>query len=225
MIARTILFDDVFIRALKETIPQIVLLGAGYDTRAYRFADLNKYSRIIELDNAATQNRKKKCLKKFQIEIPEQVTHISLDFNKESLKDVLQNAGYKDDKKALFIWEGVCMYLEPKSVDAIFGFITHSSHSRSVIAFDYAITISDDNSHHYYGAAEIIQITKKPRSKESFKFTIDEDKIEPFLNKRGFKIVSHLNHKQIEESFLLRENGTPIGQPNGMFRFAIASPK
>jgi len=224
VMARTAFFDDVFIAALNEAVPQIVLLGAGYDTRAYRFADLNKYSRIIELDNAATQNRKKKYLKNFKIEIPEHVTHISMDFNKESLKDVLQCAGYKDDRKTLFIWEGVCMYLEPKSVDAILGFITHSSHSKSSIAFDYAVTISDDNSHNYYGAGEIIQIMKKPYSNESFKFTIDEDKTESFFNQRGLKIVRHLNHMQFEKLFLLRENGAPIGQPNGMFRFVIASP-
>jgi O-methyltransferase involved in polyketide biosynthesis len=66
-----------------------------------------------------------------------------MDFNKESLKDVLQRAGYEDDRKTLFIWEGVCMYLDPKSVDTILAFIADSSHRESSIAFDYAITISD----------------------------------------------------------------------------------
>jgi methyltransferase (TIGR00027 family) len=224
VMARTAFFDEVFIAALNEAIPQIVLLGAGYDTRAYRFADLNKYSRIIELDNAATQNRKKRCLKNFKIQIPERVAHISMDFNKDSLKDVLQCAGYEDDRKALFIWEGVCMYLEAKSVDTILAFVTDSSHRQSAIAFDYAITISDDNRHKYYGAGEIIRIMKKSRSNELFKFTIDEDKIEPFFNQRGLNIVRHLNPIQIEKSSLLREYGTPIGRPNGMFRFVIASP-
>ena len=224
VMARTAFFDEVFIAALNEAIPQIVLLGAGYDTRAYRFADLNKYSRIIELDNAATQNRKKRCLKNFKIQIPERVAHISMDFNKDSLKDVLQCAGYEDDRKTLFIWEGVCMYLEAKSVDTILAFVTDSSHRQSAIAFDYAITISDDNRHKYYGAGEIIRIMKKSRSNELFKFTIDEDKIEPFFNQRGLNIVRHLNPIQIEKSSLLREYGTPIGRPNGMFRFVIASP-
>jgi methyltransferase (TIGR00027 family) len=224
VMARTAFFDEVFINALNEAIPQIVLLGAGYDTRAYRFADLNRYSRIIEMDNAATQNRKKKCLKNFKIEIPESVTQVTMDFNRESLKDVLHCAGYEDDRKTLFIWEGVCMYLEPKSVDTILAVTTDSSHRESAIAFDYAITISDDNSHKYYGAGEIIQIMKKSRSNESFKFTVDEDKIESFFSQRGLKIVRHLNHIQVEKLFLLREKGAPIGQPNGMFRFVIASP-
>jgi len=224
VMARTAFFDEVFINALNEAIPQIVLLGAGYDTRAYRFADLNRYSRIIEMDNAATQNRKKKCLKNFKIEIPESVTHVTMDFNRESLKDVLHCAGYEDDRKTLFIWEGVCMYLEPKSVDTILAFITDSLHRESAIAFDYAITISDEAIHKYYGGGELAQIMKKPRSNESFKFTVDEDNKELFFKQRGFKIISHLSHMQIEKLYLLNENKTPIGQPNGIFRIVIASP-
>jgi hypothetical protein len=48
---------------------------------------------------------------------------------------------------------------------------------------------------------------------------------ESFLGQRGFQIVKHLRHRQIEESFLMEKNGASIGQPNGMLRFAIASPK
>ena len=64
IIARTLFFDEVFTQALKESIPQIVFLGAGYDSRGIRFKHLNNSTQIIELDMAATQNRKIKCLKK-----------------------------------------------------------------------------------------------------------------------------------------------------------------
>jgi methyltransferase (TIGR00027 family) len=107
MLARTVFFDNVFIDALNKNIPQIVLLGAGYDTRAYRFKKLNKDTKIIELDMATTQNRKKKCLKKAQIDFPKHVKLVPIDFNKESLKNVLEKAGYENNEKTLFIWEGV----------------------------------------------------------------------------------------------------------------------
>ena len=58
-IARTTFFDNIFIDALNKNIPQIVLLGAGYDTRAYRFAEINNTTKIIELDIETTQNRKR----------------------------------------------------------------------------------------------------------------------------------------------------------------------
>ena len=102
MLARTAFFDSVFIDALNQDIPQIVLLGAGYDTRAYRFAKLNNATKIIELDIAPTQNRKKKCLEKAQIDTPNQVTFVPIDFNRESLKDVLEQSGYENNEKTLY---------------------------------------------------------------------------------------------------------------------------
>jgi len=224
MLARTVFFDHVFIGALNENIPQIVLLGAGYDTRAFRLAKLNKAAKIIELDITATQNRKKKCLKKAHLEIPEQVTLVPIDFNKESLQNVLENAGYDHDEKTLFIWEGVSYYLEPESVDATLAFVNKSSPNESVIVFDYAVSISEENIDNYYGVKEFAQTWRKHRSGELFRFTIDEGKIEPFLEQRGLKIVNHLDHKEIEKTFLLNENGSLIGQITGFFRFAMASP-
>lgn len=52
--ARTAYFDKLFTDALHISIPQIVLLGAGYDTRAYRFSDVNNGTKIFELDALTT---------------------------------------------------------------------------------------------------------------------------------------------------------------------------
>jgi len=224
VLARTAFFDNVFIDALNKNIPQIVLLGAGYDTRAYRFAKLNNTTKIIDLDIATTQNRKKKCLKKAQIDIPKHVTLVPINFNKESLKNVLEKAGYENNEKTLFIWEGVSYYLEPDSVDATLEFVKYSSHNESVIAFDYAISISEENINNYYGVKEFAQTWRKHRSNELFRFAIDEGRIESFLEQRGLKIVTHLDNKEIEKTFLLNENGSLIGQITGSFRFAMASP-
>ncbi len=224
VLARTAFFDNVFLDALKENIPQIVVLGAGYDTRAYRFQKLNNTTKIIELDISTTQNRKKKCLKKAQIDRPKHVTLVPINLNKESLKNVLEKAGYKNNEKTLFIWEGVNYYLEPESVDATWEFVKNSSHNESLIAFDYAISISEANINNYYGAKEFAQTWEKYHSNEPFIFTIDEGKIESFLEQRGLKIVNHLDNKEIEKKFLLNENGSLIGQVTGSFRLAMASP-
>ena len=224
MLARTAFFDNVFIDALNKNVPQIALLGAGYDTRAYRFSKLNNTTKIIELDIATTQNRKKKCFKKAQIDIPKHVRLVPINFNKESLKNVLEKAGYEKNDKTLFIWEGVSYYLEPESVDATLEFVNNSSHNESVIAFDYAISISEENINNYYGVKEFVQTWRKHRSDELFRFAIDEGKIESFLEQRGLKIVNHLDNKEIEKTFLLNENGSLIGQINGSFRFVLASP-
>lgn len=224
MLARTAFFDKAFSDALNENIPQIVLLGAGYDTRAYRFATQNSTTKIIELDIATTQTRKKKCLEKARIGIPKHVRFVPINFNKEVLKDVLERAGYAHNVKTLFIWEGVIYYLEPESVDATLEFINNSSHNESIIAFDYVISITEENMKHYYGAKEFAQTWRKHRSGEPFKFAVDDGKIESFLEQRGLKLVTHLDNREIENEFLLNANGSLIGQINGSFRFVSASP-
>ena len=223
IIARTAFFDYVFIDALNNKIPQIVLLGAGYDSRAYRFATLNIATKIIELDIAPTQDRKKKCLKKAQIDIPNNVTFVPINFNQESLLNVLEKAGYNKREKTLFLWEGVSYYLESESVDATLEFVNHSSHKESIIALDYIISISEKN-RTYYGSKEFFQAMKKHHANERLMFGIDEDGAELYFRQRGLKMIDHLDNEEIERTFLFNEDGLSIGKITGPFRFALASP-
>ena len=224
LIARTAYFDNLFVNALNENIPQIVLLGAGYDTRAYRFAKLNNGTKIIELDAPTTQNQKKKCLGKSKIEISSDVVFNSIDFNRESLKIVLEKAGYDNNKKTLFLWEGVSYYLDPESVDATLELVRNYSHNESIIAFDYIISVPTEKLHNYYGAKELVQSMAKRHPNERGKFAIEEEKIESFLEQRGLKMVEHLKNGEIENRFLTNENGSLIGQITELFRFVLASP-
>ena len=224
LIARTAYFDNLFVNALNKNIPQIVLLGAGYDTRAYRFAKLNNSTKIIELDAPTTQNRKKKCLGKSKIEISSDVVFNSIDFNRESLKIVLEKAGYDNNKKTLFLWEGVSYYLDPESVNATLELVRNYSHNESIIAFDYIISVPTEKLHNYYGVKELVQSMAKRHPNERGKFAIEEEKIESFLEQRGLKMVEHLKNREIENRFLTTENGSLIGQITECFRFVLASP-
>jgi len=94
--------------------------------------------------------------KKARIDIPKQVTLVPTDFNKESLRSVLENAGYENNEKTLFLWEGISYYLESESVDATLKFVKYSLHSDSVIAFDYVISISKENMNNYYGVKKLL---------------------------------------------------------------------
>lgn len=223
MIARTAFFDRLFLDALKNKTPQIVLLGAGYDSRAYRFAKLNQGTRIFELDAPPTQDRKKKCIRKAQIDISENVTFVPINFNQESIKNKLEKADYKHDQNTLFIWEGVSYYLELESVETTLEFVRQASHEETFIGFDYTTSISDDNMDNFYGVREFTQAMNHHHANEELMFSIDDSKTASFLEQRGLKIVSHLDNKEIERTFLLDENGSQIGQITGHFRFVLAS--
>jgi methyltransferase (TIGR00027 family) len=176
------------------------------------------------LDVATTQNRKKKCLKQARLDIPRDVLLVPINFDEESITGVLENAGYDHDRKTLFLWEGVCYYLEPESVDATLEFVSQSRHRDSLVAFDYIIPVSEENMDRYYGVRKFRETMENDYSEESFKFAIDEDEIASFLSKRGLTIVDHLDNKEIEERFLVDENGSSIGQITGLFRLVSASP-
>ena len=145
ILARTAYFDDLVKQALKERIPQVVFLGAGYDTRAYRFVDLSKETRIFELDIQTTQRSKMDLLKKGDIPIPENLTFVAINFKIDSLSDVLLEGGFRETLKTLFIWEGVTYYLPPKVVDQTMHAIRSVSLPGSTIGFDYVSRFFGDD--------------------------------------------------------------------------------
>ncbi len=211
MIARTAFYDGQFKDALNKQFPQIVLLGAGYDTRAQRFDHLNSGTRIFELDTPSTQNHKKICLEKADVTIPEHLTFVSADLNRESIPGVLEKTGFNSHQKTLFIWEGVTMYLEPVSVDSTLESICRFSNPDSIVAFDYLVTIPEGEINHWYGASQLFQMMKKQYGDEKFIFSIDSGKIRDFLEPRGLKVVEDLDSRALEKRFLTQKDGSLIG--------------
>lgn len=224
LIARTAYFDQLFTSALENGIPQIVLLGAGYDSRAFRFAKLNQSTKIFELDSSPTQERKKKCLKKAKIKTPDKFKFIPIDFNRESLSDVLIQAGFKKQTSALFLWEGVTYYLDPDSVEANLDTFKILAGKDSLIAFDTMVSIKDENLQEYYGAKEFYQSMRAAHPDEKMMFSIPEGQIETFLDKHHLSLVEYLSPQEIERKFLMDEDVSSIGQITGLFRFVLAAP-
>ena len=159
-----------------------------------------------------------------RIEIPQNVKLVPIDFNKDSLKAVLESAGYKEQEKTLFIWEGVSYYLDAESVDATLEFVSRFSHPDSIIAFDYTLLLSEENLSDYYGAKEFAQTMREHHAAEELTFSIQEGKIEAFLEDRGLKMIDHLNDEEIEKRFLTKDNGSLIDPVTGHFCFVTASP-
>lgn len=222
MIARTIYFDRLFVDALKDKTQQIVLLGAGYDSRAYRFAELNTSTNVFELDAPPTQIRKMECLKKARVDIPQHVKVVPIDFIQESIDDALAGAGYNSQASTLFLWEGVSYYLDSRSVDRTLEIVSESLSDKCAIAFDYTVTISDQAMNEVYGVDKFVQSMNEHHPDEGLLFSIDEGDIESFLALRNLKLIEHLDNQGIERELLVDASGYMIGQITGNFRFVIA---
>lgn len=213
VLARTKVMDDAFLEALDVPFEQIILLGAGFDTRALRFTKNNHGTKIFELDAPSTQQPKIKIFQKRRLNIPPELVFVPIDFNRENIFDVLSNAGFQSAKKCLFLWEGVTMYLRPQAVDDTLEFIRLHSTSGSRVVFDYIDASVLRKENRLYGEKEIFDSISK--TGEIWTFGMEQEEVEPFLNRRGFNIIDLYTPADLERKYLKREDGTLFGHING----------
>lgn len=137
MLVRTRFIDERLERALTDGASQVVILGAGFDTRAYRFQDLLAGRKVFEVDYHSTQELKKRRVQEALGNLPAHVVYVEIDFKREALLDVLRRAVYKPGEKTFFIWEGVSMYLPGESVRETLRAIASSSAPGSRLVMDF----------------------------------------------------------------------------------------
>jgi methyltransferase (TIGR00027 family) len=219
-IARTAYLDEVVERALSEQIPQLVFLGAGYDTRACRFSHLLRGTRVFELDEPFTQNQKRAALEAAQVAFPEQLVFVPIDFNTDNLGDRLAAAGYVTDKETLFIWEGVTYYLPPQTVDEMLHFVRHHAPAGSRICFDYMLPKTQLGGR--FGAGQARAAMEALYTDEPLLFDLDETQVMTFLDERGFELADHLTAEQMQARYLMLAGGAPAGRILDLFRLAQA---
>jgi methyltransferase (TIGR00027 family) len=213
LIARTAFFDALVERALREGAPQIVFLGAGYDTRPHRFRDLIGPARIFELDARPTQQRKTDILKSSGIPIPPGLVHVPVNFNSDDFLEKLSSAGFDKRREAVFVWEGVSYYLPAEAVDATLRLIG-SCLPGSSVAFDYAClspeNLQDEKVRH------MREMHRTRYEGEPVRFGIRSPGIREFLGKRGFEIREHLTAEEMQSKYVSRP-GAPSEKIPALF--------
>ncbi|MBN2007251.1 MAG: class I SAM-dependent methyltransferase [Anaerolineae bacterium] len=220
LLARTAVFDAAFVDALERDFSQIVLLGSGMDTRAWRFQDRNRGTKVFDLDIGATQRYKRKLLGRKKVALPETLAFAPIDFNKECLADALAPAGYHEGRQTLFLWEGVTMYLGAEAVDSTLAFIRSSAAGGSVVVFDYVRASVLRRMGTLYGEKEAYEMVA--RADEEWKFGIEDGAIAAFLTKRDFAMLSHYMPSDLEAAYLMAEVGPKFGRINETHCIVIA---
>jgi len=132
---RTAAIDTAVRDAIAAGATQLVILGAGYDGRAWRMPELAGV-RVFEVDHPATQGDKRAHLS----ELPPAtglVSFVSIDFERESLGAVLDRAGHDRSSPTCWIWEGVVMYLTRDAMRATAGGIAGRSAPGSTLIVNY----------------------------------------------------------------------------------------
>jgi methyltransferase (TIGR00027 family) len=213
VVARTKYIDAAFRQALLEKFGQILLLGAGFDTRALRFQAETAATRMFELDVPITQNAKIRQYQKRNLTIPPNTVFVAIDFDKESLPVKLDEAGFRKDRRSLFVLEGVTMYLQPKSVQQTFETIRDYAGAKSRVVFDYvrASALRQDNA--LYGKSGIVKSTSHVA--EQWHFGIEREEIAQFLSTYGLKLIDHRDAQDLEDAYFKDTKGRIMGRIDG----------
>ena len=203
LVARERYIDDYLQACLDEGLEQLVILGAGYDSRAYRFDQL-KNRRVFEVDHPATQLAKIAKLERILGTLPAHVVFVPIDFETQTLERRLAESGYDNHKKTLFIWQGVTQYLTPEAVDSTLAFVANHSGQGSSIIFDYMYTSLLDGT---VKRGEVNSMQRYRRlTGEGFKFGIPEGTIEAFMQRRGFCSVKNATHEDFKRAYFTGVN-------------------
>jgi methyltransferase (TIGR00027 family) len=188
--SRTTFYDAALERHLAG-IDQLVILGAGFDTRAYRLPAGTRV-RCFEIDAPETQAFKREMLKKAGVDMT-RVTFVPADFEEEDWFEKLVDAGFEPDKPSLFTWESVTMYLTQKAVESTLCKIAGTA-AGSVVAFDYfSAELIDSRTLFMRYARAVINATGEP-----WLFGIDNtpparERVAEFLESCGLKLEEQRN--------------------------------
>jgi methyltransferase (TIGR00027 family) len=142
MTVRTRFIDAALERAIADGATQVVILGAGFDSHAYRFQELLANTRVFEVDRPATQAFKRQRVVEALGGPPANLTYAAIDFEREDLPGGLARYGHDPSQRTFFIMEGLVMYLPEAAVRATLTFVaSHAPGSSVVFDFFYAPTV------------------------------------------------------------------------------------
>jgi len=220
LLCRVRYIDDVLKGSLEDGIEQLVILGAGFDSRAYRIAGLD-HVQVFEVDLPGTVKLKQTRVENVLGAVPEHVTLVGMNFDQQNLDAVLKGAGFQKGKRTLFIWEGVTQYLTAEAVDNTLRFVSGVSGVRSAIVFTYV-------------RRGIIDGTDCPEWFRRFKafarrvgspliFGLDPGELGQYLADRGLTLIDDVGAAEYQDLYL-----KPIDREMSVFegeRVAFAEAK
>jgi methyltransferase (TIGR00027 family) len=196
-ICRTRFIDDAVQTALSEGIGQLVILGAGFDTRPYRLPGMERV-KVFEVDLAVVQNNKKSKLQKHFGHLPENVTFIPFDFDTQILETILAGTAFDPSRLAVFIWEGVTQYISEEAVHQTLSFVGKSAPG-SIIVFTYILKSIIERRSDIPDADKMMGAVAKYAP---WIFGLEPSSIPSFLKPYHLAMIADVGNKDYQEKYL-----------------------
>jgi methyltransferase (TIGR00027 family) len=199
--------EDRLAEAVARGVTQYVIVGAGFDTFAYR----NPYPalRVFELDHPATQAVKRRRVAEAKLEVGENVTYVAADLAEVPLRDALVRGGFDESQPAVFAWLGVVPYLERPAIEAVLRYVA-SLPRRTEIVFDYGVppkSLPLIVRIFYWRVARRVAAAGEP-----WKSYFTGDEMQTLLRTAGFDTIEDLGADEINARYFAgRRDGLKVG--------------
>lgn len=207
VIARTKYIDTLFENAAADTFSQVIILGAGFDSRAVRFHRELAGARVFELDSGTTQLMKTIQYVKRGIIVPDNVTFIPINFEMESVTTKLEKAGFVRETKTLLLIEGAVQYLKPQlmlqTMASILGLTCTGSH----LILEYG---------------EAGMADWQDNGLEQLKFRLNESVVDLILAESGYRLLDRKDAKELEKTFFTDTRGRVRNKVGGNQSILVA---
>jgi methyltransferase (TIGR00027 family) len=198
VVARTALIDDAVCAAIDEGARQLVILGAGFDTRAHRLPGVRGIP-VFEVDHPNTQRAKQDALRRALGVVPREIRYVRTDFNQAHLDEAMVDAGYDTRVRTVLVWEGVSNYLTEDAVDTTLRWCARSAPGSTLIfTYIHRDVLTDPRA--FVGTDRLFATLATVG--EQFTFGIDPTSLPGFLAERGLALERDLGAADYRRLYL-----------------------
>lgn len=203
VVLRSRYVEERLAEGVRRGVRQCVILGAGFDTFAYRQPDWARSLRIYEVDHQATQEEKRHKLQSAGIPSPVNLEFVAIDFESASLRQGLQTSTLNFSQPAFFSCLGVLVYLTRGAVDAVFQLVAAFPAS-SEIVFTFSTpqaSLSGNEAERHAGLAGLANSMGEP-----WQTYFDPQTLIDNLRALGFSDISFLSSEAAEQTYFQRRS-------------------
>jgi methyltransferase (TIGR00027 family) len=215
---RTRYIDERVHEALAAGIRQVVLMGAGYDCRAYRMQVLKDVA-VFEVDRRDTQIDKRRRLTQAAVRVPQGLRYVVADFQTDQLATLLQSAGFDRSASSLFICEGVFVYLDAATVERMLQFVgSCAQNSRLVFTYGSRAAVRDEVTADGVKLRSFVR-----RIGEPWQFGIDRSELGAYLARFNLALEQDVDVAACQRLYLPEQAPTASAAVFSFSRLAVAS--
>jgi methyltransferase (TIGR00027 family) len=194
--------DSIIEKSIAKGCRQLVLLGAGFDTRYFRLPEIRKESvRTFETDLPSTIKEKANVLCARLGRLPPGLILIPLDFNTQEL-ETIKDYGFDNRLRTTFVWQGVCYYLPKDTVGSVLRFVKSNMAPGSMLVFDCCSLLMTYKNDEIPGISR--SIDKLAAIGEPYLFGMDAEEMRSWLFSIGFAATNIIQQDDLENMILSR---------------------